>query len=195
MNDLGESHFVLGIKIARDRNRKLMGLSQRGYIEMILTRFNMEKCNGCHVPVNKRDHLSKEQCPRTDFEVKKMSEKPYASLVGSLMYANVCTRPDIAYIVKILGRFQSNPEEAHWSAVKKVLRYLQQTKGYMLVYGREEELELKGYTDSNLAGDLDDRKSTGGYIFFVWWGYSVLEECQANYHCNFYYRGRIRSMF
>ncbi|KAM1717684.1 hypothetical protein FF2_024886 [Malus domestica] len=127
--------------------------------------FNMENCNGCHVPVNKGDHLSKEQCLRTDFEVKKMSEKPYASLVGSLMYANVCTRPNIAYIEGILGRFQSNPGEAHWSAAKKVLRYLQQTKCYMLVYGREEELEIKRYIDSDLAGDLDDKKSTSGYIF------------------------------
>ncbi|TQD89904.1 hypothetical protein C1H46_024535 [Malus baccata] len=165
MKDLGESHFVLGIEIARDKNRKLLGLSQKAYIEFFFTRFNMESCNGCHVPVNKGDRLSKEQCPRTDFEVKKMSKKPYALLVGSLMYANVCTRHDIAYIVGILGRFQSNLVEAHWSAAKKVLRYLQQTKGYMLVYGREEELELKGYTDSDLAGDLDDRKSTSAYVF------------------------------
>lgn len=134
MKDPGEAHFVLGIEIARDRNRKLLGLSQKAYIEIFLTRFNMESCNGCHVPVNKGDCLSKEQCPRTDFEVKKMSEKPYASLVGSLMYANVCIRPDIAYIVGILSRFQSNPVEAHWSAAKKVLRYLQQTKGYACVW-------------------------------------------------------------
>ncbi|XP_050147510.1 secreted RxLR effector protein 161-like [Malus sylvestris] len=79
----------------------------------------------------------------------------------------VCTKPDIAYIIGILGIFQSNLGEAHCSAAKKVLRYLQETKGYMLVYDREEELELKGYTDSDLASDLDDRKSTSGYIFLL----------------------------
>ncbi|KAM1011590.1 hypothetical protein ACFX13_047685 [Malus domestica] len=94
-----------------------------------------------------------------------MVEKPYASLVGSLMYVNVYTRPDIAYIVGLLGKFQSNPSEGHWNAAKKVLRYLRQTKGLMLMYGSEEDLEVVGYTYSDLAGDLDDKKSTGGYVF------------------------------
>ena len=96
-----------------------------------------------------------------------MQSKPYASLVGSLMYATICTRPDIAYIVGMLGRFQANPGEAHWVAAKKVLRYLQRTKSFMLVYGRCDSLKLEGYTDSDLAGDVDDRKSTGGYIFML----------------------------
>lgn len=93
--------------------------------------------------------------------------KPYASLVGSLMYANICTRPDFAFIVGLLGKFQSNPGETHWIAAKKVLRYLQRTKSFMLGYGRENELELIGYTNLDLAGDVDERKSTGGYVFML----------------------------
>ncbi|XP_050131521.1 secreted RxLR effector protein 161-like [Malus sylvestris] len=127
----------------------------------------MESCNNGQVPVNKSDKLSKSQCPRIDLEVKKMQAKPYASLVGSLMYATICTRLDIAFIVGLLGRFQANPGEAHWVAAMKVLRYLQRTKSHMLVYGRSNSLELMGYTDSNLAGDVDDRKSTWGYIFML----------------------------
>ncbi|KAM1128224.1 hypothetical protein ACFX15_037517 [Malus domestica] len=167
MKDLGEAHYVLGIEIVRDRKRRLIGLSQKGYIERMLEKFHMESCNSGQVLVNKGDKFSKIQCPRSDLEVKKMQAKPYASLIGSLMYATICTRPDIAFIVGMLGRFQENPGEAHWVAAKKVLRYLQRTKTHMLVYGRTNSLELMGYTDSDLAGDVDDRKSTGGYIFIL----------------------------
>ncbi|KAM2808794.1 hypothetical protein PS2_043635 [Malus domestica] len=167
MKDLGEAHYVLGIEIVRDRQKKLLGLSQKGYIERVLSRFNMESCNKADVPVNKGDKFSRNQCPKSEHEIEVMRMRPYASLVGSLMYANICTRPDLAFIVGLLGRFQSNPGETHWIAAKKVLRYLQRTKEFMLMYGREDCLEIVGYTDSDLAGDLDERKSTGGYIFMM----------------------------
>ena len=96
-----------------------------------------------------------------------MENIPYASAVGSLMYAQVCTRPDIAFIVGVLGRYLSNLGQAHWVAVKKVMRYLQRTKDYMLVYRKMENLEVLGYTDSDFAGCSDDLKSTSGYIFMM----------------------------
>jgi hypothetical protein len=96
-----------------------------------------------------------------------MSNRPYASLVGSLMYAQVCTRPDLAFVVSVLGRFQANPGEYHWTAAKKVVRYLQRTKSYMLVYGRIERLEVIGHCDSDFAGCEDDRRSTSGYVFLM----------------------------
>jgi hypothetical protein len=88
---------------------------------------------------------------------------PYASAVGSLQHAQVCTRPDIAYVTGLLGRFQSNPGPGHWKLVKKVLRYLQGTKSLMLTYRKTESLRIVGYSDSDYAGD--DRKSTSGYVF------------------------------
>ncbi|XP_062026284.1 secreted RxLR effector protein 161-like [Rosa rugosa] len=83
-----------------------------------------------------------------------MKDKPYASLVGSLMYVHVCTRPDIAYSVGILGRFQTNPGHAHWVVGKKVLRYLQKTKDYMLVYKKidGQELVVFGFSDVDFVG-------------------------------------------
>ncbi|CAL9019641.1 unnamed protein product [Prunus brigantina] len=75
------------------------------------------------VPFSKGVKMSMEQSPKTEQEKLEMVDKPYASLVGSLMYAQVCTRPDLAFPVSILGRFQSNPGQAHWVAAKKVLRY------------------------------------------------------------------------
>ena len=92
-----------------------------------------------------------------------MKAVPYASAVGSLQYAQVCTRPDLAFVTGLLGRFQSNSGMEHWKMVKKVLRYLQDTKGLMLTYRRSESLQLVGYSDSDYAED--DRKSTSGYIF------------------------------
>ena len=74
--------------------------------------------------MTKEEKLSKDQCPKTDFGRKEMAGMPCTSLVGSLMYAHVCTRPDIAYAISILGRFQSNHGNAHWITAKKVLRYM-----------------------------------------------------------------------
>ncbi|XP_047166711.1 secreted RxLR effector protein 161-like [Vigna umbellata] len=77
---------------------------------------------------------------------------PYASVVGSLMYAQTCTRPDISFAVGMLGRYQSNPGMYHWKAAKKVLRYLQGTKEYILTYRRSDHLEMVSYSDSDYAG-------------------------------------------
>ncbi|XP_039123482.1 secreted RxLR effector protein 161-like [Dioscorea cayenensis subsp. rotundata] len=96
-----------------------------------------------------------------------MENIPYSSAVGSLMYAQVCTRPDIAYAVGMLGRCQSNPGIYHWKAAKKVMRYLQGTKEYKLTYRRSDNLEVIGYSDSDYAGCLDSRRSTSGYIFML----------------------------
>ncbi|CAL2256878.1 unnamed protein product [Prunus armeniaca] len=80
-----------------------------------------------------------------------MRNKPYASLVGSIVYAQVCTRPDLALCISKIGRFQSNPRMQHWIAGKKIMRYLQRTKAYMLIYKCTENLELVGYVDANLG--------------------------------------------
>ncbi|KAM2634185.1 hypothetical protein EV1_024690 [Malus domestica] len=97
-----------------------------------------------------------------------MKMKPYDSLLGSLVHANISTRHDLAYIVGLLGRSQSNLREPHWIVAKKVLRYLERTKEFMLVYGKKENcLEVIGYTDSDLTGDMDERKSTRGHIFVL----------------------------
>ena len=96
-----------------------------------------------------------------------MKNIPYASVVGSLMYAQVCTRPDIAYAVGVLGRYQSNPGVDHWRAAKKVMRYLQGTKDYMLMYRQTDNLDLVGYSNADFAGCVDSRKPTSGYIFIM----------------------------
>jgi hypothetical protein len=95
-----------------------------------------------------------------------MKAVPYASAVGSLMYAQVCTHPNLAFVIGMFGRYQKNPGKPHWDGVNKALRYLQGTKGLMLTYKKSDApLEIVGYSDSNFADCLDTEKSTSGYIF------------------------------
>ena len=100
-------------------------MSHYASVDRVLKRFNMKTCKAGEVSVVKGDKLGKIQCPRNDFERKSMEDIPYASVVGSLMYAQVCTSPDIAFIVGVLDRYLSNPRQAHWVAAKKFMRYLQ----------------------------------------------------------------------
>ena len=167
MKDIGEASYVIGIKIFRDRSQGLLGLSQKGYINKVLERFRIDKCSASVVPIQKRDKFSEMQCPKNELERKEMKSIPFASVVGSLMYAQTCTRPDISFAVGMLGRYQSNPGMDHWKAAKKVLRYLQGTKDYLLTYRRSDYLKEIGYSDSDYAGCVNSRKSTFGYIFLL----------------------------
>lgn len=127
----------------------------------------MHNYNPEDVPITKGDKFSKDQCPKNEIERAEMNEKPFDSALGSLMYAQICTRPDIAFISGVLGRYQSNPGNDHLIAAKKVIRYLHRYKEYMLVFRRVDNLEIVGYTDSDLVRCVDDRKSTSCYIFLL----------------------------
>jgi hypothetical protein len=83
------------------------------------------------------------------------------------MYAQTCTRPNISFAVGMLGRYQSNPGMDHWKAAKKMMRYLQGSKDFMLTFMRSDSLEVTGYSDSDFAGCIDSRKSTFGYLFML----------------------------
>src|ERR1700733_11109047 len=118
--------------------------------------------------------LSTEQCPKTQEEEEDMSRVPYESVVGSLMYAMVCTRPDIAHAVGVLSRFMSKPGKEHWTIVKQVFRYLRGTSDYGLCYqgrpGLDRVLGIHGFVDVDWVGDLDQRRSTSGYVFNLFGG-------------------------
>ena len=113
MKDLGEASFVLGIEIHRDRSKGVLGLSQKAYIEKILKKFNMRKYSPSPAPIVKGDIYGDFQCPRNQYEIDQIKVVPYASAIGSLQYAQVCTRPDLAFVTGLLGRFQSNPRTEH----------------------------------------------------------------------------------
>ena len=93
---------------------------------------------------------------------------PCREAVGALMHLTTATRPDIAFAVGYLSRFMENPQEDHWIAVKRILRYLQGTKKHGICYKPSGKIDFCGYSDADWAGDLADRKSTSGYTFMLW---------------------------
>ena len=102
-----------------------------------------------------------------------MSQVLYQSAIGSLMYAMVCTRPEITQVVVVLFHYMSNLGRAHWDAVKRVFRYLQGTSEYSTCFhgiGSEHSLDIRGYVDLNWAGDVDRRRSTSAYVFTLFGG-------------------------
>ncbi|RDX74745.1 hypothetical protein CR513_45467, partial [Mucuna pruriens] len=107
--------------------------------------------------------ISRIDSPSNEAEKTNMSIVPYASAVGSLMYAMVCTRPDIAHVVGIVSRFLSNPSKEYWNAVKWILRYLRSTSDLRLCFEGDKPT-LVGYSDSDMARDIDSIKSTSGYL-------------------------------
>eukprot|EP00253_Pinus_taeda_P019467 PITA_19467 len=114
------------------------------------------------------------KCPKTQEEEKDMSRVPYASAVGSLMYAVVCTRLDITHAVGVLSKFMSKPGKEHWTIVKQAFRYLRGTSDYGFCYqgrpGLDRVLDIHGFVDANWVGDLDQRRSTSGYVFNLFGG-------------------------
>ena len=166
MKDLGEAAYILGIKIYRDRSKRLIGLSQSAYIDKVLKQFNMQDSKRGYLPISHGITLSKSQCPNTKDEREGMSKIPYASAIGSIMYAMLCTRPDVSYALSITSRYQSDPGESHWTAVKNILKYLRRSKDMFLVYGGlEDDLVVNGYTNASFQSDKDDFRSQSGYVF------------------------------
>nr|GEW65175.1 putative retrotransposon protein [Tanacetum cinerariifolium] len=113
--------------------------------------------------------LSKSQGASTPAEKQRMQNIPYASAVGSIMYAVRFTHPDVAFAQNMTSCFQQNPGEEHWTAVKNILMYLRNTKDMFLVYGgnMERELKVSCYTDAGYLTDADNLKSQTGYVFVL----------------------------
>ena len=117
-------------------------------------------------PIEKRHTLSLQNCPKSEKEKREVARVPYASAVGSLMYAMLCTRPDICFAVGMVSRYQSNPKPVHWQVVKTIFRYLRGTSDLILCY-QGGDLRLRGYSNADLANDRDECKSTTGYAFLL----------------------------
>ncbi|KAL5810306.1 hypothetical protein ACOSQ4_026874 [Xanthoceras sorbifolium] len=164
MKDLGAAKQILGMRIKRDTKSETLLLSQAEYIKKVLSRFNMQDAKPVSTPLGVHFRLSKEQSPKTEEERTHMAKVPYASAIGSLMYAMVCTRPDIAQAVGAVSRYMNNPGKIHWEAVKWILRYLRGTTNKTLCF-KGGDTTLTGYVDADLAGNVDIRKSTTGYVY------------------------------
>jgi hypothetical protein len=165
MKNLDEASFVLGIEIHRDRRNGVLRLSQKAYLENVLKKFSMHACNPTPAPIVKGDKYGSFQSPGNQYEIDQMKSVQYASAIGSLMYAQVCTRTDLAFMTGMLGRYQKNPGISYCNEIKKALRYIKGTKSLILTYERSDSLEIVGYLDSDFVGCLDTDRSTSGYVF------------------------------
>ncbi|GKB63852.1 retrovirus-related pol polyprotein from transposon TNT 1-94, partial [Tanacetum coccineum] len=169
MKELEEAKKILGMDIVRDRSRKILRVSQSGYVSKILNNFRIDNGKSVQMPLGGHFKLSLKDCPVRDCDVERMSKVPYANAVGSLMYLMVCTRPDIAYAVSVVSRYLANPGKNHWEAVKWILKYLRGTVNVGLVYGthRGNHVDVTGFVDSDYAKDPDKGRSITGYAFLV----------------------------
>ncbi|KAE8690148.1 hypothetical protein F3Y22_tig00110925pilonHSYRG00035 [Hibiscus syriacus] len=164
MKDMGVAKQILGMRIKRDTKSGTLMLSQAEYINKVLSRFNMQDAKPVSTPLGVHFRLSKEQSPKTEEECANMVKVSYASAIGSMMYAMVCTRPDIAYAVGVVSRYMNNPGKVHWEAVKWILRYLRGTTNKALCFKGGDTI-LTRYVDADLAGNVDIRRSTTGYVY------------------------------
>jgi len=124
MKNLGLAKQILGIKITRGQSKRLLWalwLSQERYVEQLLGRFNMHKTKFVNTPLTTHFKLSMKTSPASENEEVEMKYVPYLSVVGSLVYAMICTRPNIAYALGVVRRFLTNPRKEHWLAIKWML--------------------------------------------------------------------------
>ncbi|CAL9690925.1 unnamed protein product [Knipowitschia caucasica] len=173
IKDMGELSYILGISVEQDR--ECIFLHQRKYIQSILQKYGMDNAKPVGTPADTNVKLKK------DDEVSKpVNQSIYQTMVGSLLYAAMATRPDIAQAVSTISKFNANPNTAHLTAVQRILRYLKGTQNLALKYKRSEKESLTGFSDADWAGDQDDRRSTTGNVLLLAEGaFSWLSKKQA----------------
>ena len=164
MTDLGELKMFIGVEISRNRSQRTLKAGQGPYIERILIDHGMEWCATVATPSDPAVHLAKEAKDFVATPENEANRQRYQSAVGSLMYAMLGTRPDIAYAVGIVSQHCTNPNGHHWTAVKRIFRYLAGTRGLGILYGGGAKSE--GFCDSDWGGSAD-RRSTSGYVFVL----------------------------
>ncbi|KAJ9517975.1 hypothetical protein QJQ45_004362 [Haematococcus lacustris] len=160
VHDMGPAADFLGMRISYNRASRTLRLSQQRYIEQLLQRFGKAECNGRQLPLEAGTKLVKEGELLSNADT-----HAYRELVGALLYASTCTRPDIALAVSQLTRFMQAPTDDHERAAHGVLRYLKRTATDGLVYRGGSQGGLLGYCDSDYASDQVSYRSTTGYVF------------------------------
>lgn len=155
MSDLGMLHYFLDLEVKQEVDG--IFLSQRKYATDLLKRFNMVNCNVATTPMNINEKL----CRDDGFEMANATY--FRSLVGGLNYLSH-TRPDIAFSVGVVSRFMHNPNKLHLGAANRILRYIAGTLEHRIWYSKVTNFTLTGFTDSDYAGNIDDRKNTFGFL-------------------------------
>jgi hypothetical protein len=166
ISDLGEVRFVVGIAVEWDRLNSIVILSQTALIDRIIHQFGQIDAAPLSIPMVpglKLRRIIKSSLSTTDQD--NLSKLPYRSLVGSLLYIAISTRPDISYAVQQLSQFLDSFSYEHWNAAIRVVRYLKGSRNVKLHLGGSNDMTLIGYSDSDWANCPDTRRSVGGFTF------------------------------
>jgi hypothetical protein len=163
INLLGDLSAMIGFDIERDRAKRVIYLSQKDYANKIVDHVGLTHANTAATPLD--THVKLTPLPSGESDPS-MAQTPYQLAIGSLMYLAMGTRFDISYAVQHLSQFSSNPSQTHWTAVKRVFRYIKGTADYRLTLGGiSSDSRLEGYSDADWAADLADRRSISGFVF------------------------------
>src|SRR3984957_5515539 len=195
MKDLGPIRFYLGMKVDRNRELRTIQLTQTAAIDRILDEAKLTDCSPCQTPMEHGFQLEGATEPSQI-----VNQKAYAHLNGRLLHLTINTRPDIAFAVSRLAQYTIKPNSQCWAALKRLIRYLKGTRTKSIVYGiqpnsaitdNDATCHIKGYTDSDWAGDISTCKLTSGYLFLraeapIAWGSNkqpivALSTCEAEY--------------
>lgn len=173
MKDLGEAKYILGIQMERDREKRIIRLTQKEAIGNMLEKYQFEKANGCTTPMELKKHnegnaeggvIILDDSMGLE-EVEFMRNIPYRQIVGSLIYFMNCTRPDISAAVGVLSRSLNRPRKKDWEGVKRVMRYLVGTRHLWLHLGGKDT-KITTWSDASY-GDVPSRRSTSGFILQI----------------------------
>lgn len=162
---LGPASLFCGMVITRNREKRILYLSESQKVDNLLQTYGMEQAKEARVPLG----VPLSELKGVDDEA---IVTQYQQLVGQLLYISTTVRPDIAHAAATLSRYMSKPSLTHWNAAKSVLRYLKKTRDYALCLGQlndesDEEFEIIGFCDADYATDVDTRRSRTGYLFLL----------------------------
>ena len=158
---MGAPHYFLGVKFVQMSDTGEIWIGQPNFTVELLKKFQMAESKQVDTPSDPGMKLRKKTEEEEEFD-----KVRYQSAVGSLLYLSTRSRPDIAFAVGNAARYCSQPSQLHWSAVKRIFRYLKGTSNLGLCY-QPSKTDLVGYSDADWAGDVNDRKSTSGYVFMM----------------------------
>jgi hypothetical protein len=185
LKDLGNLHYFLGIEVKW--NKEGITLSQSKYACDILSRVGMTNCKPVTTPLSATEKLSRFYGSPLGVN----DSTKYRSIVGALQYLTL-TRPDLAFSVNKICQFLHAPTSTHWTAVKRILRYVKFTTEIGLTISRRNSFRISAFSDADWAGSIDDRRSTGGFAIFLWLKFDLLECTQTKYNCTVKHRSRVQ---
>ena len=165
IKDVGETEYFLGTRVQQDLDRGIIRLTQRPYWEHVINRFDLAHITPRNTPLPTGIVLDNNMSPKTDSEKKDMATKQFRPILGSVMWGQLATRPDLSFAVSLLSRFQANPGIEHWNALMHVIGYIKNTIDYSLTYSQDADLSPLAFVDADYGECRDTRRSTSGYVF------------------------------